>query len=247
MTPAGTLTTVYNFCVLADCADGAVPNAPLLQASDGNFYGTTSAGGTHRGGSVFRVTAAGKLTTLYSFCAQVNCADGDDPQTGLIQGTDGNFYGTTEGGGTSSGCHYGCGTIFRITPAGKLTTLHSFSVTDGTSPSSGLLQGTDGDFYGATPGGGANNGGTVYSLSTGLGPFVLARPGSGKVGANVVILGNNLKGTTSVSFNGTAAAFIVASGSEITAKVPAGATTGKIDVTTPRGTLTSNQKFRVTP
>src|SRR5207245_1991737 len=89
--------------------------------------------------------------------------------------------------------------------------------------------------------------GTVFSLDAGLGPFVEALPASGKVGAKVIILGTNLTGTTDVSFNGTPATFNVVSGSEIKTAVPTGATTGKITVITPGGTLSSNLDFRVRP
>ena len=88
--------------------------------------------------------------------------------------------------------------------------------------------------------------GTVFSLSVGLGPFVETQPTSGKVGAAVKILGTNLTGATSVTFNGTAAVFKVVSASLITTTVPTGATTGKVKVTTPKGTLKSNVVFRVT-
>jgi uncharacterized repeat protein (TIGR03803 family) len=108
------------------------------------------------------------------------------------------------------------------------------------------MQATDGNFYGTTDGGGAYGDGTVFSLSVGLGPFVKTVPTSGKVGTAVTILGNNLTGTTSVTFNGTAAAFTVVSSTEITTAVPKGATTGEVQVTTASGTLSSNVPFRVT-
>jgi hypothetical protein len=97
-----------------------------------------------------------------------------------------------------------------------------------------------------SPPGGANNDGTVFSLSVGLGPFVETQPTSGKVGAAVKILGTDLTGATSVTLNGTAAVFKVVSGSLITTNVPTGATTGRVEVTTPKGTLKSNVVFRVT-
>jgi uncharacterized repeat protein (TIGR03803 family) len=110
------------------------------------------------------------------------------------------------------------------------------------------VQATNGNFYGTTSAGGANNDGTVFSLSVGLGPFVETLPTSGMVGTAVIILGNNLTGATSVTFNGTPAKFtVVSSSTEIKTTVPSGATTGKVKVTTASGTLTSNQTFRVTP
>ena len=126
-----------------------------------------------------------------------------------------------------------------------LKTLHSFDGIDGANPEAGLVQATDGNFYGTTVGGEYNYG-TVFSLSAGLGPFVETEPASGEVGAAVVILGNNLTSATSVTFDGTPASVAVVSGSEIKTTVPRDATTGKVKVRTPSGTLTSNVNFRVT-
>jgi uncharacterized repeat protein (TIGR03803 family) len=409
ITAAGTLTTLYNFCAQANCADGQLPSAGLFLATNGNFYGTTVSGGTNGQGTVFKITPAGALTTLYSFCAQTNCTDGSAPVAGLVQATNGSFYGTTstggsDGGGTvfkmtaagtlttlqsfdgtdgtypveglvqaSSGNFYGttfnggyncsllnrnvsCGTIFEITPAGKLTTLfkfedgtttgnyaalvqaangifygtesgggayqdgrifemtpagslttlYSFDYTDGGLPQVPLVRATDGNFYGTTPVGAATNYygtvfeitatgtlttlysfcsqpnctdgaypeaalfqgtngtfygttsngetsdactancGTVFSVSVGLGPFIETLPTSGKVGAKIIILGNNLTGSSAVTFNSKPATFTVVSATEITATVPAGATTGTVTVTTSSGTLKSNAAFRVT-
>jgi uncharacterized repeat protein (TIGR03803 family) len=131
-----------------------------------------------------------------------------------------------------------------------VTTLYSFcsksDCADGANPYAGLLQYTNGNLYGTTSGGGASGFGTVFSLSVGLGPFVETRLTSGKVGAAVEILGTKLTGATSFKFNGKAAVFKVATSSEITTTVPAGATTGKVEVKTPSGTLISNVNFRVT-
>jgi len=245
ITPAGKLTTLYAFCSQSGC--GTYPLAGLVQGTDGNFYGTTESGGAYDRGIVFKVTPTGKLTTLYSFCSETPyCTDGTYPLAGLVQGTDGNFYGTTSAGGAN-----GYGTVFKITPKGKLTTLYSFcsqtGCTDGQMPSGGVFQATDGTFYGTTYFGGSSGVGTVFSLSMGLGPFVSFVRNSGKVGANVEILGQGFTGTTSVSFNGTAAQFKVVSATYLTATVPNGATTGTVTVTTPGGTLNSNVIFRVTP
>jgi uncharacterized repeat protein (TIGR03803 family) len=203
-------------------------------------------------GTVFEITTEGKLTPLYSFCSQTGCADGASPNGGLVQATNGNFYGTTSQGGANvvPACttfeEFGCGTVFEITPGPKLTTLLRFDYTDGRGPN-GLIQATNGNFYGATGGGGAKGDGTVFSLSVGLGPFIETRLTAGKVGAPVTILGNNLTHATSVTFNGTAATFTVVSSTEIKTNVPVGATTGKVKVKTPGGTLISNVPFRVTP
>jgi uncharacterized repeat protein (TIGR03803 family) len=249
ITPAGTLTTLYNFCAETGCPDGERSLGVLVQAANGQFYGTTELGGANNGGTVFKITARGTLTTLYSFCSQTGCTDGKVPGAGLVQATNGKLYGTTEYGGANGG-----GTVFEITAAGKLTTLYNFcsqtNCTDGADPSAGLAQATNGNFYGTTTSGGASSNcsggcGTVFSLSEGLGPFVETLPTSGTVGAAVIILGNNLTGSTSVTFNGTAATFTVVSSTEIRTTVPTGATTGKVKVTTPKGTLTSNVNFRV--
>jgi uncharacterized repeat protein (TIGR03803 family) len=250
ITPRGKLTTLYSFCSESGCSDGEYPWAAVVQATDGNLYGTTSGGGANGAGTVFRITPGGTLTTLYSFCSQSGCMDGSDPMfAAMVQATDGNLYGTTGGGGAN-----GDGTVFRITTGGTLTTLYSFcsqsACADGEIPWGGLVQDTSGEFYGTTRGGGADatcfdGCGTVFSLSVGLGPFVETRPTSGAVGKLVEILGTDLTGATSVTFNGTAAAFKVVSSSLITTKVPPGATTGKVEVVTPGGTLSSNVPFRV--
>jgi uncharacterized repeat protein (TIGR03803 family) len=106
MTPSGTLTVLYSFCSQSGCPDGSGPVGPLVQATDGYFYGMTVQGGVSAYctisvgcGTVFKVTASGKLTTLYSFCSQSGCTDGEEPLAGLIQDTDGNLYGTTVFGG----------------------------------------------------------------------------------------------------------------------------------------------------
>ena len=151
ITPEGTLTTLYNFCAKKLCRDGAQSDAALIQGRDRNLYGTTQGGGANDWGTVFKITLSGTLTTLYSFCTQTNCADGSEPTAELVQATDGNFYGTTyEGGATSQLCSSGCGTVFKLTPTGVLTTLHSFDGTDGYNIVAGIIQGTDGSLYGTT-------------------------------------------------------------------------------------------------
>jgi uncharacterized repeat protein (TIGR03803 family) len=269
ITPAGIFTTLYSFCSRTNCADGSFPQSTLIQATNGNLYGTTAAGGANVNddicpdgcGTIFEMTPGGGLITLYSFCTQTGCTDGSAPG-GIIQAADGNFYGVTRTGGANANakadCADGCGTLFEITPAGELTTLHSFCAqtnsngicTDGFYPAAPLVQATDGSFYGTTELGGYGSRyglGTVFSLSMGLGPFVETVSTSGEVGGNVTILGNNLTGATSVAFNGTTATFTVVSSTEITTTVPTGATTGFVTVTTPSATLTSNKKFRVEP
>lgn len=403
ITPAGALSTLYSFCAVSStapgdlpCLDGRNPQNALIQATDGNLYGTTNGGGLGNcpssqtnctGGTVFRISAAESLSTLYSFCSQTDCTDGSSP-AGLVQGNDGNLYGTTENGGlASSYLDMPPGTVFKITPSSELTTLYDFCSTGGSNgagfcaagdnpyeigsllsdgqgnfygatlyggsnsagvvfeitsagdftvlvsdtgcvascspgvsaiagafpntliqgsdgnlygttseegtanysggsifeitsagastlysfpckvaspcdtagayPSGafpshgGLLQATDGNLYGLTQNGGTYNAacpagcGTVFKFSTGLGPFVKTRTSSGLVGAAVNIFGTDLTGATSVTFNGTAASFVVKSATEITATVPAGATTGVVQVVTPNATVSSKVPYTV--
>jgi uncharacterized repeat protein (TIGR03803 family) len=166
----GTLTTLHSF----NGADGSVPFDGLVQATDGNFYGTTKWGGANLAdcgnglqvgcGTVFKITPDGTFTSLYSFCSQPNCSDGYWPYATLVQGTDGNLYGTT-----LYTCNGDCGggSVFKITPSGTLTTLHTFTGgVDGQAPWAGLIQATDGNFYGTASLGGANgDGGTVFQIT----------------------------------------------------------------------------------
>jgi uncharacterized repeat protein (TIGR03803 family) len=194
---------------------------------------------------IFKLTPAGAFTTFYSFCAEPNCTDGAFPPSPVIQATDGNLYGTTGYGGTNN-----LGTVYQITPSGTLTSLHDFNGTDGAVPgynSNQLFQATNGIFYGGTSFDGANGNGTMFALSVGLAPFVQTVPTFGKVGDTIQVLGTDLTGASSVSFNGTAAVFAVVSKTLISATVPAGAATGKVEVVTPVRTLKSNVRFRVLP
>jgi uncharacterized repeat protein (TIGR03803 family) len=248
ITPNGALTTLHSF----NGTDGYFAETALVQAANGNFYGTTVNGGVNGDGNVFKMTPSGTVTSLYSFCSQSNCADGENP-SGLVLGTDGHFYGTTLFGGAAVSCTNpnGCGTVFKLSATGALTKLYNFcsqnSCADGAYPDTALMQDTNGAFYGTTYGGGASGSGTVFSLSVGLVPFVETQPSSGMVGAAITILGTSLSGTTSVTFNGTAATFTVVASSEITTLVPTGANTGAVKVVTPGGTLSSNAPFTVLP
>jgi uncharacterized repeat protein (TIGR03803 family) len=245
ITEHGRLTT------LIELAPDSYSMSALIQATDGNLYGSTAGGSNN--GTIFKISPAGVITTLYDFCSQPNCADGSYPWSALTQGSDGNFYGVTQHGGTNLNCGgQGCGTIFKLTPNGDLTTLYSFCpqptvngiCPDGNYPY-GLTQATDGNFYGTTLFGG-NNDGTVYRLSVGLGPFIALQTAIGKVGATVKLLGTRLIGVTSVTFNGTPSTFTVnATRTAITATVPAGATTGTVTVATSGGVLLSNKPYTV--
>jgi uncharacterized repeat protein (TIGR03803 family) len=157
MTAAGTVTLLHAFT--GGTMDGAAPHAALIQAADGNFYGTTSHGGPWNRGTVFKMTAAGTVTLLHAFAG--GTTDGANPNAAVIQATDGNFYGTTTNGGAS-----GRGTVFKITAAGTLTVLHAFAggTTDGAFPYAALIQAVDGNFYGTTRLGGPGSG-TVFKMT----------------------------------------------------------------------------------
>jgi uncharacterized repeat protein (TIGR03803 family) len=172
ITPAGVETVLWSF---GSGSDGQNPYGRLIQAADGNFYGTTHSGGANNMGTVFEITPAGVETLLWSFGTG---ADGKYPYGGLVQATDGNFYGTTEGGGTHSR-----GAVFKITPSRVETVLWSFgSGTDGQVPWGGLIQAVDGDFYGTTGIGGTSNAGTVFKITPAGVETVLWSFGSGSDG-----------------------------------------------------------------
>jgi uncharacterized repeat protein (TIGR03803 family) len=236
MTKAGAVLETYSF----PCGSGgSLPVDPLLQASDGNFYGTAKAGGTQGYGIVFKWDQQGNFSILHDFAGG---SDGLTPFAGLVQTTDGNLYGTAGGGGV-----YKSGTLYKIAPDGTYTMLYSFSQkTVGREPKGTLLQHTNGTLYGTTKTGGASNFGAVYSVGLGLSPFIAFVQPTGAVGQTAQILGTGLIGATSVTFNGvTAASISVASDTYMTAVVPPSATTGPVVVTTPTATLTSNVSFRI--
>jgi len=254
ITRSGTLTTLYRFCSQPSCTDGTNPSGGLLQASDGALYGMAGYGGAHGYGTVFRITRQGKFETLHSFTR----SDGETPVAGLIQGTDGNLYGTTAYGGKNYDFknHILGGTLFQISPAGKYTVVYNFcgetNCTDGEVPESGLFQSTNGIIYGTTFFGGSSSNcysgcGTVFSLNVGAGPFVSFVRDAGRPGQTGGILGQGFTGTTDVSLNGTPASFTVVSDTYIKATIPQGATSGYVTVTTPTGVLTSNVPFTVLP
>jgi uncharacterized repeat protein (TIGR03803 family) len=174
-TPDEVFTNLYSF---SGGSDGGVPLGGLVQSSDGFLYGTTSSGGTNNSGSVFKIGTNGTLTSLYSFTGN---DDGSSPEAGLVQGSDGNFYGTTQSGGTNGGE----GTLFKITSKGEFTSLYSFSGgNDGSNPQAPLTQAADGFFYGTTVNGGQSGAGTVFRLAVDLGPPALAITSSA---ANVIL------------------------------------------------------------
>jgi uncharacterized repeat protein (TIGR03803 family) len=143
ITPSGNLTTLHTF---TGGPGGSGPTGGVVQGVDGNFYGTTGGGGTPSQfcpsgcGTVFKMTPGGTVTTLYSFCPQDYCPDGAEPLGALVQGPDGDFYGTT----TNEGLYHD-GTVFKISPSGVFSTIYTF---EQASPDPGLLLATDGNFYG---------------------------------------------------------------------------------------------------
>jgi uncharacterized repeat protein (TIGR03803 family) len=186
VTTNGTFTELHSF----DGSDGANPTG-LVLGLDTNLYGVTSYGGSNSTavdtngdagfGSIYKMTANGQLTTLYSFGASIgpsgNALDGSQPTT-LIQGRDGNFYGTTAFGGSNNAVvdgegDMGCGTVFKVDTNGNLTSLYSFGASfnakgyplDGRDPSGPLVEGPDGNFYGVTQFGGATNTGTIFVIT----------------------------------------------------------------------------------
>jgi uncharacterized repeat protein (TIGR03803 family) len=246
LTPAGKYTALHG--LYPALTDGAFPIAPLIQGSDGNFYGTAyDSGSANSGGVAFKITSGGKYTVLYAMGA-VTSNDGVYPQAGLVQAIDGNLYGVNSLGGA-----YGCGTLFQLTPKAVFSVVHPFDCTGGNSPLVTLTQHTN--LYGDTLSGGTGSNtfctkgtcGVFYSYNAGLKPFVSLLPYSGLVGDTIEILGQGFTTATAVSVGGTSATtYTIVSDTYMTAVVPAG-TTGPVKVMMPSGNLTSKNKYRVLP
>ena len=190
---SGSYNVVHHFSGTGGAA--AQPAAGLIQASNGNFYGTSYQGGSAGTGSIFRMTPAGVVTVLHSLVG----LDGTLPTGGLVQASDGNFYGTTTAGGT-----LGVGTAFRMTPAGVYTVLHNFSpAATGANPWAGLVQASDGNLYGVTGTGGAQGAGTLFRLTLGgtLTRVFSFGPSIGGTPTGTLVQGSDgfLYGTTYVS------------------------------------------------
>jgi len=237
LTSAGAYTVLYNFCSATHCLDGNQPQAVTWSPS-GTLLGVTNLGGDRNGGTIFEINLTkNHFRTLHSFDASV---DGGNPFYPPTLANDGNFYGVV-------GDPYAAGYIFEVTPAGVYTSLYNFACCNlGSNPFGPLLQATNGELYGETEYSHRTNSGAIFQFSNGIGPSVRPVPVAGKIGQNIIILGNGLTGSTRVTFNGVAAAFTVESDTYIKARVPLGATTGKVSVNTPTGTLNSNPQFVVT-
>jgi uncharacterized repeat protein (TIGR03803 family) len=245
--PNGSFTSLYSF---TGGPDGGQPYAGLVQGMDGNLYGSTSEGGFTRTGTLFKITPSGALTTLHFFSVldvSGHNADGAFITGNLTEGRDGNFYGSAPVGGAN-----GTGTLFRITPTGTFTLLHTFTAvdeqltnTDGAFPGAGVMQGRDGNLYGTAARGGSDHFGTVFELVT-L-PIVSAfSPAAGAVGSTVTVSGLNFAGTTSVAIGHVPAAFTLNTDGSLTVTVPPGAVTARILVTNPFGLGASATRFTVT-
>jgi uncharacterized repeat protein (TIGR03803 family) len=204
VTPAGSESVLHPF---AGGNDGAVPLASLIMDKAGNLYGTTQQGGASGLGVVFEVTSGGTESVLHAFAG----SDGAYPVAGLIMDTTGNLYGTTSEGGSSKNCSGGCGTIFRLSPGGSLSVLHSFAgKKDGADPRAALIMDRAGNLFGTTQAGGANDDGTVFKLTVKGTETVLHSFAGGSDGANPVagvieksgfLYGTTLKG--GANSNGT--------------------------------------------
>ena len=231
---------IHNF----DVTKGGLPQGPLVQGTDGAFYGTASTGGTLSGGVIFKVTTGGAFSVLYNFSA-TSPLNGASPLAGLAQGSDGLLYGVASVGGANNK-----GTLFKISTKGTgFTVLHHFDATTGSGPLATPLLHTTGKIYGLTFGGGTRGDyGVFYSLDAGLKPFASQFVFySGKVGATVGILGQGFSSATGVKFGTGPGTYVVSTDSFLMAKVAAGATTGVITVLEHTGNLVTPQKYKVIP
>lgn len=217
--------------------DGANPFGPLIEASDGLFYGMTNSGGVQAYGTAFKIDRNGNVTTFFRFKPPTSVY----PLGGFVQGTDGYLYGAL-----SEHTLPNLGSLFRLSLTGQYEQLYNFTASTGEDVGPSLLQHTNGAFYGSAEYGGAFGYGAIYTLDMHLPPFITFVRRNGKVGQSAQILGQGLKGATAVTFNGIPATnFSVENDTFMTAVVPTGATTGPVVVTTPTGNLTSNVNFQV--
>jgi uncharacterized repeat protein (TIGR03803 family) len=233
----------FSWVVPSFATGGVNYSIALIQASNGNFYGTLPEGGSAGAGSIYEVTPSGEMTTLYEF-SDVNLGI---PETS-IEADDGMLWGTARGRFNTG--FNGYSSIFRLNPnTGAFQTIYKMKNGGVTGACEcWMIQGSDGNFYGTTENEGTYQGGTIFQLDAGLPPprphLASFGPTVGGVGQKVLLWGSNLLGATAVDFNGTpASAFVVASGQGVWADVPSGATSGPITVTTPNGTFTTAQDF----
>jgi uncharacterized repeat protein (TIGR03803 family) len=194
----GQLTTLYTFCTVSPCADGANP-VGIMQAADGNLYGvTSSAGGGYNAGTLFKITTTGEFSIVHSFCSLANCADGWEPGSAPIQGIDGSLIGTTRWGGTHGG-----GVVYSISPLGTFNVVHTFFCSNPPCPRgyapNGVVQDAAGNLFGTTLFGGSAGDGTAFEI-TSTHQFKLLHSFTYGAGTdpNTLTLGNdgNFYGTT---------------------------------------------------
>jgi len=153
---SGKETVLYNFCSLANCEDGAYPEAGVIRDSAGNLYGTTDGGGAAGMGVVYKLDPVGQETVLYTFCSLANCADGSQTYAGVIRDSSGNLYGTTQRGGTGN-----AGVVFELNTAVVRSRCYSFY---GSGPQAGVVSDSSGNLYGTTVYGGKESSGVVFKL-----------------------------------------------------------------------------------
>jgi uncharacterized repeat protein (TIGR03803 family) len=223
---------------------GVAHGIGLIQAGNGKFYGTLPQGGGANAGTIYEATLDGKMRTIHQF-SQLELGI---PET-LMEASDGMLYGTARG--LYLGGYTGYSSIFRLNPYNyEFATIYSFKEQPQGECECQLIQGSDGKLYGVASAGGTYGGGTVFVLDAGLPPpkplVSLFAPQSGSAGQEILLWGRSLLGATAVSFNGAAAAqFRAVSNQGIWVKVPSGATTGPVSVTTPNGTYLTAQTFTV--
>jgi uncharacterized repeat protein (TIGR03803 family) len=258
ITPSGVLTVLYSF---NGATDGLYPTLSF-QGPDGSFYGTAAQGGSENAGTSFKSRGANSTSSTPLARRRPRTVS---TRTGSSWRPTETFTEPQHKGGIGTGIipvctsYAGCGTLFQMTPTGKITILVNFcgysGCESGSEPIAPPIQATNGTLYGTTGFGGrsgicgnlASGCGTVFELAYGMGSFVKANPNFGRTGDDINILGDNLSSTTSVTFNGTPATIAYLPPGFIKARVPAGATTGTIEVTTSSGTLSSNVAFQVLP
>ncbi len=216
ITPGGSFSTIHAFVH----TDGSAPWTGLVEGLDGNLYGATQSGGDVDRGVLYRISTSGTFTLLHSFDGTT---EGGAPRGELIQGFDGNFYGTTASGGSGSQ-----GTVFRMTPSGAVTVIHTFTAdpSDGAEPLAALVQAIDGNFYGTTQAGGLSNLGTVFRLTPG-GTFTLLHSFTGGddgwhpsapllVSSDLKLYGTTQFGPMSPGLNGPGTIFSITLGGTLT-------------------------------
>lgn len=271
ITSKGVYTLLHSFHYASPSFDGALPLAGLTLGNDGNLYGVTQVGGANLDtGTIFEITTAGVETVIHNFCTVTGCVDGFYPQTPLVQHTNGTFYGSTSGNSLGGGVFYSFNTGLPaftnllnwknkvgksigflgqgLTGTTKVSfngVSATFKVVSDTYLTATVPSGTTAGFVTITTPSGTLKSNRKFLVIPALLSFT---PSSGTVGTPVTITGTSFTGASKVAFGGVSATtFTINSDTQITATVPTGALTGKIQVTTPGGVATSATNFTVTP